>query len=271
MFKTKLCLYATVAVSVAVLPAACLFGEAGPVPPATAAGVSSSSSNNAAQLPDAPSPQPNGESRHGAGLVDDLLNEVDPGYDGVAGKWDVTINHGERVQPFTALDKIHYAWTEENDPASLFTASLAAGYEHLRDSDPHFGTDSAGFGERLGAAAFRQGVNRMFGDGFLPALTHEDPRYYRIGEGSITHRGLRSVEQTLIRHRDNGTVGINYSGLAGHAMADGLPITFYPQVSAKADVALKGFGTSLAADAGLKLVREFLPDLFQSMGFHPKN
>ena len=268
MFKSKSCLWAAlIVVSVAVAPSTAAFAENGAASAGPTPAVSSSSSAEAA-LPDAP--QPNGERRKGAGLVDHLLNEVDPGYDGVASKWDVTINKGVRVQPFTAGDKIHYAFIEEADPASLFTASLAAGYEHLRDADPHFGTDSAGFGERFGAAAFRQGVNRMFGDGFFPALTHEDPRYYRVADGSLMHRAVGSVEQTLIRHRDNGTEGINYSGLAGHALADGLPITFYPQVSAKADVALKGFGTSLAADAGLKLMREFLPDLFQAMGLISK-
>ena len=268
MSKSKLCSWATLmVVSLGAVLSTPLFAESGAGPGDASPAVSSSAES--AELPDAP--KPNGERRKGAGVVDHLLNEVDPGYDGVASKWDVTINKGERVQPFTARDKVHYAFIEEADPVSLFTAGLAAGYEHLRDSDPHFGSDSAGYGERFGAAAFRQGVNRMFGDGVFPALTHEDPRYYRITDGSILHRGLMSAEQTLVRHRDNGTVGINYSGLAGHALADGLPITFYPQVSAKADVALQGFGTSLAADAGLKLMREFLPDLFRAMGFSPQN
>ncbi len=226
---------------------------------------SSPTFSSSASLPDAPAPRKDVALSKGSALADRILNEVDPGYNGVANKWDVTINKGVKVQPFNRGDKVHYAFTEEYDPVSLFSASLAAGYEHLRDTDPHFGSDSAGYGERLGAAAFRQGVNRIFGDGILPALTHEDPRYYRVAEGSILSRAGQSALQTLVRHRDNGTVGINYSGLAAHAMADGLPITFYPQVSAKASVAAKGFSTSLAADAGLKLVREFLPDLFHAL------
>jgi hypothetical protein len=243
------------------VPAACHAAPGdGPVAPATAF-----SSSSDAALPEAPAPQvaakPFKERLGGR-----TLNYLDSGYAGVSGKWDVTINRGEAVHPFTAGEKIHFALREEIDPGSILTASLAAGYEHIRDTDPHFGTDSAGFGERFGAAAFRQGVNRTFGDGVLPALLHEDPRYYRVAQGSIWSRGLGSVEQTVVRHRDDGTLGINYSGLGGHILADGLPITFYPQVSAKADVALKGFGTSLAADAGIKLMREFLPDLFQAMG-----
>ncbi len=214
------------------------------------------------ELPDAPAPRVEPGTADHPRLGDRLLNEFDPGSRGVAKKWDVTINKGVKVQPFSKTDKVHYAALLELDPTAIFTAAYSAGYEQLRDVDPHFGTDSAAFGERFGAAAFRQGVNRIFGDGIFPAVTGEDPRYYRVADGSLWHRSSQAAVQTLVRHRDDGTIGINYSGLAGHALAEGLPITFYPQRSAKATVVLGSFGTALLADAGLKLFREFLPDLF---------
>ncbi len=219
-----------------------------------------------AELPDAPVPQREQGTITAPRLGDRLLNELDPGSRGVAKKWDVTINKGVTVQPFSRRDKLHYAALLELDPTAVFTAAYSAGYEQLRDANPHYGTDSAAFGERFGAAAFRQGVNRIFGDGVFPALTHEDPRYYRVADGSLWHRASGSAVQTLIRHRDDGTVGINYSGIGGHMLSEGLPITFYPQRSAKATVVLGSFGTALLADAGLKLFREFLPDVFEATG-----
>ena len=221
-------------------------------------------STAAETLPDGPEPQREPGTTNNPRLGERILNELDPGSRGVAKKWDVTINKGVVVQPFSKRDKLHYAALLEVSPTSLFTAAYSAGYEHLRDTDPHFGSDRAGFGERFGAASFRQGVNRIFGDGVFPALLHEDPRYYRVAEGSLWHRSSRSAVQTLIRSRDDGTKGINYSGIAGHALSEGLPITFYPQKSAKATVVLGSFGTALLADAGLKLFREFLPDVFEA-------
>ena len=39
-------------------------------------------------------------------------------------------------------------------------------------------------------------------------------------------------------------------------------MTYYPEVSATGCVAAQGFATSVAADAGSKLLQEFLPDLY---------
>jgi hypothetical protein len=52
---------------------------------------------------------------------------------------------------------------------------------------------------------------RVFSDGVLASAFHQDPRYYRIGEGSVIHRGLRSALQALVRRGDDGGRQINFS------------------------------------------------------------
>jgi hypothetical protein len=240
-------------------------------------------------LPDAPLPQPGvgdidtvsdsgggtigpGDQKpgRGAGIAQRFLNTVDPGYLHVGDKWDVTINKGEIVRPFTKLDKIHYAWEEEWSPFTIFDGAWSAGYEQLRNGNPKFGSDSAGYGERFGAAMFRQGTYRLFGDGVLPALLHEDPRYYRVAEGSFWFRATRSARQVVWDHKDDGSRGIAYSTLMGEVISNTLPLPFYPSKSVTANATLISIGTSLADDAALKLFREFLPDALQAFGWLPK-
>ena len=244
---------------------------------ASPAGVSSSS--DTASLPDSPEPtaqtypvSPTGNQvpPKGSAVAERFLNAVDPGYLQVGDKWDVTINKGEKVRPYTKRDKLQYALEEELSPFTVFDAAWSAGYEHLRDANPHFGSDSAGYGERFGAAMFRQGTYRLFGDGILPALLHEDPRYYRVADGSLLHRGTQSILQVIVSHRDDGTRGVNYATLGGEVISNSLPLTFYPQNSVKFSVAAEGVGTSLLADAGFKLFREFIPDLFRAANLIPQ-
>ncbi len=205
----------------------------------------------------------------GSALAERFLNAVDPGYLKVGDKWDVTINKGEKVRPFTRRDKVQYALEEEWSPFSLFEGAYSAGYEHLRDSDPHFGSDKAGYGERFGAAMFRQGTYRLLGSGVFPALFHEDPRYYRVADGSFWHRTTRSALQVLVSHRDDGSTGFAYSTVLGEAVANSLPLTFYPENSVRAKVAIVGTGISLADDAAFKLFREFAPDIFRAVHLIP--
>jgi hypothetical protein len=206
----------------------------------------------------------------GKTLGERFLYEVDAGYLGPTGKWDVTVFRSEKPHPFTGSDKLKYAGVEELSPFTLFDAAWSAGYEQLRNGTPHFGSDKAGYGERLGAAAFRQGTYRFFGDGVFPTLLHEDPRYYRVARGSLWYRGTRSAEQVLVSHRDDGSVGINYSLLAGEAVANTLPLTFYPSKDVHASTVVSGFAFSLLDDAALRLFREFVPDALRKAKLVPR-
>ena len=240
------------------------------------------SSSGADALPDAPVPQPGigdidnvtskGDQRpaRGAGIAQRFLNEVDPGYLHVGDKWDVTINKGEIVRPFTPLDKVHYAWEEEWSPFTIFQGAWSAGYEQLRNGNPKYGSDSGAYGDRFGAAMFRQGTYRLFGDGVFPALLHEDPRYYRVAEGSFWFRATHSARQVFWGHQDDGSRGVNYSTVLGEVVSNMLPLPFYPAKSVTTRTTLISIGLSLADDAALKLWREFLPDMFQAVGWIPK-
>jgi hypothetical protein len=188
---------------------------------------------------------------------------VGPGYPLEAGKWDIIMDPGEHPQPLTAKDKVLFAAHEQVQPYVLAPALVSAGFGQVRGSDPKYGTDAGGFGDRFGAAMLRGATDRFTGDGFLAALFHQDPRFYREGQGndSIPHRGLSAARQTLLRRNDDGQERINASGLLGHAVANFVALAYYPSVSQHATVALRGFGIAVAADAGSKQFLEFGPDL----------
>jgi hypothetical protein len=104
---------------------------------------------------------------------------------------------------------------------------------------------------------------RIFSDGIFAATFHQDPRYYRIGEGSIVHRGLMSARQAIVRRGNDGTDQFNYSGIAGRAAAAALVVTYYPEPSITSKVVGLTFATSIATDAGGNLVLEFLPNIIR--------
>ena len=223
----------------------------------------------ASGLPNAP--QPNTDPAHdkaatqtGRGRDNTVFGvHVGPVYPLEAGKWDIIINPGEQAQPLTAKDKVLFAAHEQVQPYVLAPALVSAGFGQVRGADPKYGTDAGGFGDRFGAAMLRGATDRFTGDGFLAALFHQDPRFYREGQGndSIPHRGLNAARQTLLRHNDDGQERINASGLLGHAVANFVALAYYPSVSQHASVALRGFGIAVAADAGSKQFLEFGPDL----------
>ncbi len=206
-------------------------------------------------LPDAPSPQ-----QQAAPALQEKGKLAD-GVSPIAKKFAEVIEPGQTAQPLSGGEKLILSLRENIRPSTLLPALYSTGYEQLSGSDPKYGSDSGAGAVKFGAAMLRAASTRTLGVGVFAAVFHQDPRYYRIGDGSIVHRGLRSAEQAVVRRGDDGSKQFNFSGIAGRAAAAVLTLAYYPPASQNRRVVLSTFGTSIATDAGGNLVLEFLPDL----------
>jgi hypothetical protein len=176
------------------------------------------------------------------------------------GKRATIIEPGEKIPPLYVKDKLLFPVFQELRPSSWVGTFVSSGMEQLRDSDPRYGVDSGAYGQRLGAAAIRDLSMRTFSNGVLPALLHEDPRYYRMATGGIVHRGLYAASRVFVGQRDSGASGFNDSVIIGHGMAAALTMTYYPDKSANERVVFSTWGFSLLGQAGANLWSEFWPD-----------
>jgi len=175
-------------------------------------------------------------------------------------KWSDIVEPGEKVPPLYPKDKLLFPVHEELRPPSWFGTFFSSGWEQLRDTDPRYGVDSGAYGQRLGAAALRDLSMRTFSDGVLPAMLHEDPRYYRMANGTIVHRGLYAASRVFVGQYDSGGSGFNTSVVVGHGMASALTMAYYPDKSSNASVVFETWAFSLLGQAGGNLWSEFWPN-----------
>ena len=213
----------------------------------------------AAGLVDAPQPQPTaGNTNTPAQQM--VLAPIPP-----ARKYAQSIEPNQKAYLFTPSEKIVFSLAEVARPITLLPSLYSASYEQIFNSDPKYGHDAGAFGEKFGASMLRSASVRVFSDGLLAAAFHQDPRYYRIAQGSILRRSLLSARQAIIRRSDNGVDQFNYSGIAGRAAAAAMVVAYYPEPSVTAKVVGLTFGTSIATDAGGNLVLEFLPNIIRKV------
>jgi hypothetical protein len=209
----------------------------------------------AALLPDAPQPSAQSPSHNFTpNTQQTAFSPLPP-----ARRFAQVIEPGQTEYQFTASDKLLFSFTEVARPITLIPGLYSAGYEQLFNTDPKYGKDSGAFGEKLGAAMLRSASVRVFSDGIFAGAFHQDPRYYRIADGSFVRRSLLSMRQAVVRRGDDGTDQFNYSGIAGRAVAAALVTTYYPEPSVTARVVSLTFLSSIATDAGGNLVLEFFP------------
>ncbi|MEO6964761.1 MAG: hypothetical protein ABI076_02550 [Acidobacteriaceae bacterium] len=178
----------------------------------------------------------------------------------------------QQALSLSAKDKLELSAWEQVQPYAISTEILAAAWEHLLNGNPKYGSDKAGFGERIGAAAIRQTSQAIFADGVVPALLHQDPRYYRKGTGKILNRVLYSATRVLIIRTDAGHEAPNYSQIIGYAGASALTMTYYPAISATWHETAEGYGISMMTSALGNQLHEFGPDILKLvLHRHPGN
>jgi hypothetical protein len=161
--------------------------------------------------------------------------------------------------PLSPKAKFRLFYKSAFDPVELSVVGLQAGFSQAEDEFPEYGQGAAGFGKRYGSTLADEVSAGFFANYFYPVLLKEDPRYFRLGSGSIKHRlGYALLEEVDCRTGEN---------VLGAFTAGGLSNVYYPQAE-------RGFGLTMSRSAIAMgygslggLVDEFYPDISHGI-FH---
>jgi hypothetical protein len=187
---------------------------------------------------------------------------------GVVPNFNAVLN-GTAV-PMTRGQKMRAAFRSATDPYQFGLAAFTAGIGQANNSHSSidsngvhhgYGQGWTGYAKRYGASYTDQFDGTMIGNGILPALLHQDPRYYRLGTGTMSHRLFYSLIAAIRCKGDNGKWQPNYSNVMGNLAAGGISNLYYPAAD-------RGFGLTVeqamivtAEGAIGTMVIEFYPDV----------
>ncbi|NYF92124.1 hypothetical protein RBB79_20795 [Tunturiibacter empetritectus] len=214
-------------------------------------------------LPNAPEFSSNGTSVDESSSSNELAGFVNPmstNYDiSLPTRRDMTILPGETSHPLSSHGKVVLGFKESMSIFSILGWSTSAGYSHLVDGSPNYGTDKAAFGERLGATALRNVSESIFSVSLFAPLLHEDPRYFELGpEHNVAKRVVYAASRSLITRTDGGHSSVNFSLLAGNLLGSALTNAYYPERNRGFGQTMETFGTSVGGSAFGYVVTEFL-------------
>jgi len=178
------------------------------------------------------------------------------------------ISYRSDAVSLTSKQKIKLAFRSATDPVVFATALVVAGYGEVADGDSGFPWGAKGYGERAGAKYLDAFDGTMIGNGFLPALLHQDPRYFRLGHGSAGHRMLYAMATSVIcKHDNTGKWEPNYSNLLGNITSGAISNLYYPSQNSGFGLAItNGLVVSGEGTVG-GIFQEFWPDISRKF-FH---
>ena len=168
----------------------------------------------------------------------------------------------------TSGQKMRLAFRSVIDPVTFGAAFVVAGYHEAMDDDKGFGWGPEGYGKRAGAAYLDAFDGGMIGNGILPSILHQDPRYFRMGHGATSHRLLYAVATSVIcKHDNTGKWEPNYSNVGGNLIAGGISNLYYPSNESGIGQTFSN-GMIVTAEGGIGSVfQEFWPDVSRKL-FH---
>jgi hypothetical protein len=188
-----------------------------------------------------------------------------PGHDGgiigILSNYRTVPDRYQIVKPLTAGEKLQLAAAASFSPAATFSAGLYAGFGQAENRFPSWEQGGKGFAMRYGAAYADQAIGAYLREALFPILLHQDPCYFRMGQGGYLRRMTYAVSRIAVTRTDTGVNQVNYSEFLGAATAAGIANFYYPADSRTVGYTMQKFGVQLASGALFNMLREFWPDV----------
>ena len=180
---------------------------------------SSFSRSAEAALPDAPAPPSVSSSAN-------QTNEQPKRILGITANFRA-VSTEQHLPPQSVKDKFASATEEFYDYSAIAIPGAVAGHNYLHNSTPEFGTGGAGYGRCLWHLAVDQTSENYMVEFFVPAATHEDTRFYTLGQGGFFTRAGYALSRVVVTRSDAGNPTFNIAELVGAGISARFSSTYY--------------------------------------------
>jgi len=149
-----------------------------------------------------------------------------------------------------------------NNSVAFFTVSAAligAGFDQAINSPSGYGQGAEGYGKRFGANMGRAASANVFGTFLLASAMHQDPRFYVRRHLSFGESLKYAAVRLVITRNDEGDQVVNYSGLIGPLMGEGLANAYYPERNRTASSTFIRYASDMGWRFGGNMLRQYWP------------
>jgi hypothetical protein len=171
----------------------------------------------------------------------------------------------KHARPLTPSEKFRMAIQDSVNPFEFAEAAVKAEYYRGTNPQKKIGYGGVGYLKQFGASYLDEVSGNMFGTFLYPSLLHQDPRYFRKGDGPIAGRIAYALSRVFVTRNDAGGKQFNASRVLGSASSTILSNAYYPPRARGVGITLGNIGWSLLGNGASNIFKEFWPDIAQRL------
>lgn len=182
-----------------------------------------------------------------------------------------TITNARNARSLKSSEKFKLFYQTTLDPFPTVAYALQAGVSQASDTHNGYGQGAAGYAKRFGAALGDGTSARFFSTYAFPSLLHQDPRYFRKGQGGGWSRTGYAISRGFVTRSDSGSTQPNWSNMLGKLAGGALSNAYYPVEDRGAELTFTRVVISLGFQTLGNLGIEFWPEIRQKLFKGGKN
>lgn len=142
---------------------------------------------------------------------------------------------------------------------TLTWAAVGSSLAQADNSPTGRGQGWNGYATRFGTSMASHASSNFFGTFLLASALHQDPRFYPEITPSLARAMKYSGERVFVTRNDDGRDVVNWSGLAGPLLSEGLANVYWPERNRSVGDTFLRYGLDLATRVGGNMLREYWP------------
>lgn len=171
--------------------------------------------------------------------------------------FDVVQQTTKPIPPLRTHQKFELAFRTTADVSLLMRAEITTMYEHAVGEGPFYQPGGAGYAQLYGYNVANLASGFMFSDGLVPAIAHQDPRYFRKGSGPVKARLMWALRSEFVAFSDQGKPMPNYGNIVGLGMSSLLSNAYLPSQNVSVGKTFEGYGIKLASTWAFNILHEY--------------
>jgi hypothetical protein len=200
-----------------------------------------------------PYEQDEGSGEQKRGTSDDRLFWALPNF--------LTVESGHNLPPLTTKQKFDVMTRSEFDEFEYGWYAVLAEISQAENAEPSYGRGLTGYAKRYGLAFADGAIENYLVNAVYSSMLHQDPRYYRLGTGSVWRRTGYSVSRIFVTRNDAGHRRFNFSEILGSATAAGLYHAYHPASDRTIGYTVSSWWSQITYDTLSIVLKEFWPDI----------